>query len=144
MPIGNLTSQIFANIYLNELDRFVVHKLRPKHYLRYGDDFILVHPDMERLELMRTQTLWCLRKVLKLNLNSQNDKIIKASHGLRFLGVVIKPEGRNLKRRNSRRIQRRLSLRNANSYYGLVNKHQNQKSINEFAWRVYLLLNSGD
>ena len=43
VPIGNLTSQIFANIYLNELDQFVKHTLRVKHYFRYADDFIIVH-----------------------------------------------------------------------------------------------------
>jgi len=53
MPIGNLTSQIFANIYLNELDRFVKHELKVKHYLRYGDDFILIHADLKKLKDLR-------------------------------------------------------------------------------------------
>jgi retron-type reverse transcriptase len=45
LPIGNLTSQFFANVYLNELDQFVKHQLKCRHYLRYVDDFILLHPD---------------------------------------------------------------------------------------------------
>jgi len=144
MPIGNLTSQIFANIYLNELDRFVKHGLKVKYYLRYGDDFILIHNDLEKLRMFREQTILFLKEKLKLKLNPKNDKILKLSHGLRFLGVVIRPNDRRLKKRSIRRMQSRLSYRNVSSYYGLVNKHQNQKSINEFIWRVYLLLNSGD
>ena len=142
MPIGNLTSQIFANIYLNELDRFVKHELKVKCYLRYGDDFILIHQDLEKLRMLREQTILFLTKKLKLNLNPKNDKILKPGHGLKFLGVVLWPNGRKLNKRSIRRIHIRLCRKNASSYYGLVNKHQNQKNINEFIWRVYLLLNS--
>jgi len=144
MPIGNLTSQIFANIYLNELDRFVKHKLKVKCYLRYGDDFILIHQDLEKLKICREQTILFLTEKLKLNLNPKNDKILKPSHGLKFLGVVIWPNSRKLNKWSIRRVQSRLARRNVSSYYGLVNKHQNQKNINEFIWRVYLLLNSGN
>lgn len=43
MPLGNLTSQFFANVYLNELDQFVKHKLKAKYYIRYVDDFVILH-----------------------------------------------------------------------------------------------------
>jgi RNA-directed DNA polymerase len=89
MPIGNLTSQIFANIYLNELDRFVKHELKVKYYLRYGDDFILIHQDLEKLNALRKRTIGFLENNLKLKLNPKNDKIIKSTYGLKFLGVVI-------------------------------------------------------
>ncbi len=144
MPIGNLTSQIFANIYLNELDRFVKHELGVKYYLRYGDDFILVYKDLEKLKKFRELTIRFLVRKLKLSLNPKNDKILKTSYGLRFLGAVIRPEGRCLNRRNRKRIQRRVDLNNAGSYYGLVNKHQNKTNINEFIWQIYDLLNSGN
>jgi len=49
MPLGNLTSQFFANVYLNELDKFVKHKLRAKYYIRYVDDFVLINPSREKL-----------------------------------------------------------------------------------------------
>ncbi len=49
MPLGNLTSQFFANIYLNELDYFVKHKLKAKYYIRYVDDFIILHPSKKQL-----------------------------------------------------------------------------------------------
>ncbi|MFH0837702.1 MAG: RNA-directed DNA polymerase, partial [Patescibacteria group bacterium] len=107
MPIGNLTSQIFANIYLNELDRFVKHKLKAKYYLRYGDDFILIHHDLEKLKTLRGHIVLFLLEKLKLNLNPKHDKILKTSHGLKFLGAIIRPEGRSLNRRNRKRIKNR-------------------------------------
>ena len=142
MPIGNLTSQIFANIYLNELDGFVKHKLKVKYYLRYGDDFILIHSELEKLVTFRERIVGFLENMLKLSLNPKNDKILKASHGLRFLGVVIWTKGRKLKKRNKNRIKKRLNCKNVSSYYGLVLKHGSQKTINEFAWLVYSILNS--
>ena len=53
LPIGNLTSQFFANVYLNELDQFVKHQLKARHYLRYVDDFVLLHPDPAQLVAWR-------------------------------------------------------------------------------------------
>ena len=144
MPIGNLTSQILANIYLNELDRFVKHELKVKYYLRYGDDFILIHRDLEKLHHFRARVVKFLEMELKLDLNPKNDKILKVRHGLKFLGVVLWPNGRKLNKRSICRVQSRLCHKNVSSYYGLVSKHHNQKNINEFIWRVYLLLNSGN
>lgn len=141
MPIGNLTSQIFANIYLNELDRFVKHKLKMKYYLRYGDDFILIHRDLEELTCLRESVIRFLDEKLKLALNPKNDKIVKAKHGLRFLGTIICPHGRKLKKRNRNRIRSRLSISNAGSYYGLSKKHGNRKAIKEFCWRIHDILN---
>jgi RNA-directed DNA polymerase len=140
MPIGNLTSQIFANIYLNELDRFVKHELRVKNYLRYGDDFILIEPDLQKLKQMRIQTFRFLKSALGLQLNPKNDHVLKATHGLQFLGMVIYPKGRRLKRRNENRITLRLNRQNVGSYYGLVRKHGKTKNIKEFHWRIHQFL----
>ncbi|MFH0838487.1 MAG: RNA-directed DNA polymerase, partial [Patescibacteria group bacterium] len=99
IPLGNLTSQIFANIYLNELDRFVKHELNVKYYLRYGDDFILVHQNLEKLKGLRLSIMRFLKDELRRKLHPKNDKILKAQHGLKFLGVVIWPSSRKLNRR---------------------------------------------
>jgi len=142
MPIGNLTSQIFANIYLNELDRFVKHELGVKCYLRYGDDFILVCEDLEKLKEFRGRVIQFLMNELRLEMNPKNDKIIKAGHGLRFLGVVIKPDERNLNKRNRKRIQNRINYKNVGSYYGLVKNHTLSEFSHEFDWWIYELLES--
>ena len=142
MPIGNLTSQIFANIYLNELDRFVKHKLKVKYYLRYGDDFILVYEDLEKLKNFRISVIRFLEKELKLNLNPKNDEILKPAHGLKYLGVVVSLEERSLNKRNRKRIKNRINLKNVGSYYGLVNKHSLSEFRHEFKWWIYELLES--
>lgn len=116
MPIGNLTSQIFANIYLNEFDRFVKHNLKPKAYLRYGDDFIMVEPCLWKLNLFRARASDFLQNILKLQINPKSDKIFKVSHGLKFLGVVLWPSGRKLNKRNVSRIRAKLAPNNVGSY----------------------------
>ena len=55
MPLGNLTSQFFANLYLNELDQFVKHKLKVKYYVRYVDDFVLLNSDKNQLIKLKTK-----------------------------------------------------------------------------------------
>ena len=127
MPIGNLTSQIFANIYLNEFDRFVKHILKPKEYLRYGDDFIMIEPDLHKLSLFRTLAAEFLQNILKLQFNPKSDKIFKARYGLKFLGVVLWPNGRKLNKRNFARMYGKLALNNSGSYFGVMKYHANYK-----------------
>ena len=136
MPIGNLTSQIFANIYMNELDRFVKHQLEPKAYLRYGDDFILVAHNTEKLGFYRTEIIKFLDEVLKLQVNAKNDRITKVSHGLKFLGATIFPSCRMLSGRNFRRIRKNLNIRSISSYSGLVRKNGDEKQKEQFNWMV--------
>lgn len=136
MPIGNLTSQIFSNIYLNELDRFVKHKLKPKAYLRYGDDFLLFNMDEKSLRNMREEAIKFISDFLKLPIHSKNDLVFKAKHRLKFLGVILYPNGRKLNKRMENRIKAKLSTRNTSSYWGVIKKHTNQKAIEEFQWRL--------
>lgn len=136
MPIGNLTSQIFANIYLNELDRFIKHDLKVKAYLRYGDDFILLENDLEKLKFYRTETVNFLRNRLKLEVNPKSDKIMKSHHGLRFLGIKFWPSGRTLTKRNLKRVKTRLNTSNISSYSGLIREHGKHKQVKEFNWLV--------
>jgi len=136
MPIGNLTSQIFANIYLNELDRFVKHTLKAKTYLRYGDDFILIETGLEKLNFFRTRTVDFLKNELKLAVNLKSDKIMKTAHGLKFLGVKLWPSGRTLSRRNLLRTRKRLKSNNISSYSGFMKKHGNDKQIKYLNWLI--------
>lgn len=68
LPIGNLTSQFFSNVYLNELDQFVKHRLKVRHYLRYSDDFVLVHEDPAQLLAWREQIQAFLAERLRSSL----------------------------------------------------------------------------
>lgn len=136
MPIGNLTSQIFANIYFNEFDRFVKHNLKPKAYVRYGDDFIMIEPDLQKLNFLRAQATDFLRNILKLTINPKSDKIFKAQHGLKFLGIILWPHGRKLNKRNVKRVREKLTLNNVGSYYGVMKHHANYNKTREFHWHI--------
>ncbi|MFH1053360.1 MAG: reverse transcriptase domain-containing protein [Candidatus Woesearchaeota archaeon] len=89
MPLGNLTSQFFANVYLNELDQFVKHKLRAKYYIRYVDDFVIFHSDSKALEDYKTRIDKFLKHRLELCLHPDKSKIIKLKTGVGFLGFRI-------------------------------------------------------
>lgn len=139
IPIGNLTSQIFANIYLHELDRYVKHILKPKAYLRYGDDFLIFHADLGKLKTMRTQVQDFLRFQLKLSLHARNDRILSSRNGIRFLGVILYPKGRRFTRRNRKRISHQMNHSNISSYYGLISQHE-PKNLKQFFWKTSMLL----
>jgi len=90
VPIGNLTSQFFANIYLNELDQFVKHTLKCRHYVRYVDDFVLLSRDKEELVRWRGATDQFTRERLNLTLHPVRRKLLPVSNGIDFLGYIIR------------------------------------------------------
>jgi len=86
MPLGNLTSQFFANVYLNEFDYFVKHKLRAKYYIRYVDDFVILHSSKEQLERWKIEIDEFLKDKLGLELHLEKSKISSLSRGIDFVG----------------------------------------------------------
>jgi len=104
MPLGNLTSQFFANVYLNELDFFIKHILRAKYYIRYVDDFVILHESKEQLKIWKNQIDLFLREKLKLELHSQKSKIISLSKGIDFVGFRNFWHYRLLRKRNIRKM----------------------------------------
>jgi hypothetical protein len=97
LPIGNLTSQFFANVYLSPLDHFVQRTLGVRGYVRYVDDFILVDPSAERLAACRDRIVGFLQERLKLEVRAK--PILPVSRGVDFLGYVIRPRYRLPRRR---------------------------------------------
>jgi len=90
LPIGNLTSQFFANVYMNSFDHFVKRELRVKHYMRYVDDFVLLDISKERLTLLYKEIVDYLKVELHLGLRDSG-RLRKNSDGLDFLGYIIRP-----------------------------------------------------
>jgi len=86
MPLGNLTSQFFANIYLNELDNFVKRKLKVKYYIRYVDDFVILHNSKEQLEIWKKEISYFLSINLRLELHPDKSKVTPLSRGIDFVG----------------------------------------------------------
>jgi hypothetical protein len=104
LPIGNLTSQFFANVYLNELDQFVKHQLKARWYVRFVDDFVLLHPDPAQLLAWRAQIEEFLATRLSLKLKAQAEPHA-LQQGTDFLGYVIRPIYRLARRRVVKRLQ---------------------------------------
>lgn len=107
MPIGNLTSQLLANIYLNELDQFCKHKLRIKYYVRYMDDFIILHHNKKYLHRLKDDVECFLNNELKLHLNNKTC-IRPISTGVEFVGFRIWPTHKRLKKKTALKMKRRL------------------------------------
>ncbi len=107
IPIGNLTSQLFANAYLNELDHFVKRELWERYYIRYMDDFIILGTDKKRLAFDRERISVFLRDKLKLELHPKKAEIFPADRGIDFLGYVIRDNLRFLRKSTVRRFMKR-------------------------------------
>lgn len=88
LPIGNLTSQFFANVYLNELDQFAKHVLKAKYYIRYVDDFVLLSPNREKLIEWRGAIEDFLATRLNLKLHPKRKHLQPISNGINFLGYI--------------------------------------------------------
>ncbi len=91
LPIGNLTSQVFANVYLNILDQFIKRQLKVKYYFRYVDDMVLLSKNPNQLYFWREQINDFLKSSLDLELHPDKDKTGSVYQGIDFLGYVVKP-----------------------------------------------------
>ena len=108
MPLGNLTSQFFANIYLNDLDYFVKHKLRTKYYIRYVDDFVILCSNKDKLKEYKEKIEKYLKN-LKLELHPDKSKIISLAGGISFLGYKLFYHYKLLKKGNITKFQNNLN-----------------------------------
>ena len=108
LPLGNVTSQLFANIYLNELDQFIKHKLKIKHYFRYADDFVLISKDENLLMFYKKEIESFLKQNLKLELHPGKVFIRKLKRGIDFVGYVILPNATILRTKTKKRILKKL------------------------------------
>ncbi len=134
LPLGNLTSQLLVNIYMNEFDQFVKHKLKARHYIRYADDFVFLSENREELEEWLLLTLNFLEQ--KLHLSMHPDKIFLKSlgSGIDFLGWIHFADHRVLRSATKRRMWGRIGYHPAketiSSYLGLL-KHGNTVEIQQ-------------
>ncbi|MFW0862004.1 MAG: reverse transcriptase domain-containing protein [Candidatus Komeilibacteria bacterium] len=108
IPIGNLTSQLFANVYMNEFDHFVKHELKVKYYARYTDDFVIIHNDIKYLKGLISKINIFLHDNLRLALHPGKVSINKASRGVDFLGYIIFPYHKMVRTKTKNRVFRKL------------------------------------
>ena len=127
LPIGNLSSQFFANVYLDALDQHVKHALRCRHYIRYVDDFLLLHESPQQLNAWLAEIAEFLPAALGVRLNPAKTILQPVARGIDFVGQVVKPWRRTLRRRTFNDALTRLRAADAtdvwtsaNSYFGLL------------------------
>ena len=108
LPIGNLTSQFFANLYLNELDYFVKFSLKFHYHIRYMDDFVIFNNSKEALQELKNKIRGFLETKLNLNMHEGKSQIYQTKKGIKFLGFVLFKDHRRLTSDNVRRFKKRL------------------------------------
>lgn len=109
MPLGNLTSQFFANVYLNKLDQFVKHKLKAKYYIRYVDDFVILHDNKKILQEYKEAINNYLVFNLSLDLHPNKSKIITLRDGVPLLGYRTFYYYKLLRKSNKRKFERKFN-----------------------------------
>ncbi|NWC20392.1 RNA-directed DNA polymerase [Pseudomonas tolaasii] len=145
LPIGNLSSQFFANVYLDALDQFAKHQLRAKHYIRYVDDFVFLHESPQQLNQWLAEVELFLPR-LGAKLNPTKTILQPVDRGVDFVGHVIKPWRRTTRKRSLAQALKRTAAapaedlrQTANSYFGLLSQASHSGKDREKLARVVLL-----
>lgn len=136
LPLGNLTSQLFCNVYMNEFDQFVKHALKSRYYIRYADDFVILSSDKRELEAMTPFNKNFLRTSLKLELHPGKVFITRVGSGVDFLGWVQFSDHRVLRNTTRKRIMEKVNAKNLSSYVGLL-KHGDGYGVKQELLRYY-------
>jgi retron-type reverse transcriptase len=134
IPLGNLTSQLFANVYLDQFDQHVKPELRVKHYIRYADDFVFLSHNRDHLRALLPKVSHFLTDELKLTLHPKKVSVSTITSGVDFLGWTHFPDHRTLRTSTKRRLLKKLqgepSEATRQSYLGLL-KHGNGRKIKD-------------
>ncbi len=131
LPLGNLTSQLLVNVYMDKFDQFVKHSLKAEYYIRYADDFVIMSRDKDWLSEILLLVESFLQKELALKLHPDKISIRTFASGVDFLGWVHFPDHRILrtvtKKRMFNKIKKSRSLDRLTSYRGLIEYGNTQK-----------------
>lgn len=130
IPLGNVTSQIFANIYLHVLDLYVKKTLRCRWYVRYNDDFVIVSQNERELVELRRKIIDFVSTTLKLVIPMEKTSIRKISWGVDFLGHVLLPQALLLRNKTKGKLFSGISERNMHSYFGIL-KHCDSRNLKQ-------------
>lgn len=132
LPIGNLTSQLFANVYMNEFDQFMKGELKIENYVRYTDDFVIVSDDENFLKDMIPKIQSFLSNKLMLELHPSKITTGKYQRGVDFLGYVSFPHYRALRKRTEKRMIRKLDEKIELSKQGQVTEERLEQTLNSY------------
>lgn len=133
LPIGNLTSQFFSNVYLNVLDQYVKHHLKCKYYCRYVDDFVIMDKDPKKLNEIHKDLTKFLKERLDLDLHQNKKSVNKIERGIDFVGFVEKPYRTILRQKTLKRIFKKIKEQRDNPEWYTVEELENFiRSINSY------------
>ena len=136
LPLGNLTSQLFCNIYMNEFDQFAKHTLKAEHYIRYADDFVFLSEDRQWFQSLIPHIKQFLRERLRLEFHPDKVYIKTFASGVDFLGWVHFADHRVLRTASKRRMFRRLAASHTEStrqsYSGML-QHGNTQKLRKYS-----------
>lgn len=132
LPLGNLTSQLFVNVYMNKFDQFMKHKLKTKHYIRYADDFVIADSSPEYLKNLIQPIADFLKTKLNLELHPQKIQIRKFRQGIDFLGYVILPHYTILRTKTKKRMFRKIKLNREKLNKGLILEESFNQSLQSY------------
>jgi len=135
IPIGNLTSQLFANVYLNELDQYVKRILKRRYYIRYMDDFLIFGESKQELWQVKEAIAGFLKSRLDLNLHSRKAIVFQANKGIEFLGYKVFSNYRILRKSTVKRIVRKLKRYKAKIRTGDVEPEKLARAVE--SWKAY-------
>lgn len=140
LPLGNLTSQLLVNVYMNEFDQFVKRQLKVRYYVRYADDFVFMHCNKEQLETILSRIAAYLRQQLCPTLHPDKVFIKTFSSGIDFLGWVHFPDHRVLRTATKHRMLKRVQgleeeSPTVQSYLGMLS-HGNAKKLHNAILKV--------
>jgi retron-type reverse transcriptase len=132
IPLGNLTSQLFSNVYLNKFDHFVKRELRVKYYIRYADDFVILNTERKQLEKLVLILSDYLETKLKLNLHPDKILIRKIHQGIDFLGGVVFPTHIILRTKTKKRMLRKIKSKKRELRAKLIDKKSFSQSLQSY------------
>jgi len=132
IPIGNLTSQLFANIYMNDFDQFIKNKLRVKYFLRYTDDFLIISENKAYLEEILPEIISFLNDALSIRIHDEKTTIQKTNRGVDFLGYVVFNKYKLVRTKTKRRIFRKFKLKIGQYQNGIILKNSLSQSLQSY------------
>ena len=132
LPLGNLTSQLFVNIYMNKFDQFVKHKLKIKYYIRYADDFVILSENRKELERLIELIKNFLKNELKLELHPNKISIETFSSGVDFLGMVNFPHHIILRTKTKRRMFKKIQNKKNDLGNGIISEESFNQSLQSY------------
>lgn len=132
IPLGNLTSQLFANVYMNKLDQFMKHDLKIKYYARYTDDFVVISEDEVCLQKLIPTINFFLKQQLNLELHPKKVSVQKSHCGVDFLGYIVLPHHKLVRAKTRKRMFRKIKEQSVQYKVGSISKEKTEQSLQSY------------